>query len=130
MGASPRKTKGDLLPVHNVTWEDAQEFCTKLSASAKRRVQLPTEAQWEYACRAGTTTAYHSGNQIDDLKKVGWFGANSGGKPHPGGELAPNAWGVYDMHGNIREFVRDLFSDKPLEDATDPTGPAEGDPKN
>jgi formylglycine-generating enzyme required for sulfatase activity len=93
-------------------------------------VQLPTDAQWEYACRAGTTTAYCSGGDISDLTKVGWYGATSGGKPHPGGELAPNAWGVYDMHGNIREFVRDLYSDAPLPDATDPTGPKEGDPKN
>lgn len=130
MGANPSVTKGDKLPVHNVSWQDAQDFCAKLSASSKRRVQLPTEAQWEYACRAGTTTAYHSGSEIDDLKKVGWIGANSGGKPHPVGELAPNAWGVYDMHGNIREFCRDLFVDKPLEDAADPTGPREGDPKN
>src|SRR6185295_16756140 len=130
MGANPSLTKGEKLPVHNVSWTDANEFCEKASKIVKRNVQLPTEAQWEYACRAGTTTAYHSGNTIDDLKKVGWFGANSGGKPHPGGELAPNAWGVYDMHGNIREFTRDLFSDAPLSDATDPTGPKEGDPKN
>lgn len=130
MGANPSKIKGDKLPVHNVSWQDADGFCRKLSQQAQRRVQLPTEAQWEYACRAGTTTAYHSGNQISDLDKVGWFGANSGGKPHPVGEKMPNAWGIYDMHGNIREFVRDLYHDQPLEDATDPTGPKEGDPKN
>lgn len=130
MGANPSIAKGEKLPVHNVAWQDAQEFCVKLSSLTKRVVQLPTEAQWEYACRAGTTTAYHSGSTIDDLKKVGWFGANSGGKLHPGGELAPNAWGVYDMHGNVREFTRDLFADAPLQDATDPTGPKEGDPKN
>jgi formylglycine-generating enzyme required for sulfatase activity len=130
MGANPSLVKGEKLPVHNVSWQDAQDFCTKLSGLTKRAVQLPTEAQWEYACRAGTTTAYHSGNAISDLAKVGWYGANSGGKPHPGGELAPNSWGVYDMHGNVREFTRDLFSDAPLPDATDPTGPKEGDPKN
>lgn len=130
IGSNPSKTKGDNLPVHNVAWQDAQDFCTKLSEQSKRSVQLPTEAQWEYACRAGTTTAYYSGGQISDLAKVGWYGATSGGKPHPGGELAPNAWGVYDMHGNIREFVRDLYADGPLADATDPVGPKEGDPKN
>ncbi len=130
MGANPSLTKGEKLPVHNVAWADASEFCEKASKIVKRSVQLPTEAQWEYACRAGTTTTYHSGNTIEDLKKVGWFGANSGGKVHQGGELAPNAWGVYDMHGNIREFTRDLFVDAPLADATDPTGPKEGDPKN
>jgi formylglycine-generating enzyme required for sulfatase activity len=130
MGANPSKTKGDKLPVHNVSWEDAQEFCSKLSRRVKRPVQLPTEAQWEYACRAGTTTAYHSGDGIADLNKVGWHGGNSGKTLHPGGELQPNAWGLYDMHGNVREFVRDLFEEAPLYDAADPTGPKEGDPKN
>lgn len=129
-GANPSVAKGDDLPVHKVAWQDAQDFCAKLSRLVNRSAQLPTEAQWEYACRAGTTTAYHSGNLIADLDKVGWHGGNSGGKLHPVGGLLPNAWGVYDMHGNVREFVRDLFADAPLADATDPTGPAEGDPKN
>jgi formylglycine-generating enzyme required for sulfatase activity len=130
MGANPSKSKGDDLPVHNVSWQDAQEFCDKLSKQVSRQVQLPTEAQWEYACRAGTTTAYHSGNTIADLNKVGWHAGNSGGKLHAPGQLTPNAWGLYDMHGNVREFVRDLWDGKPLTDATDPTGPKEGDPKN
>jgi formylglycine-generating enzyme required for sulfatase activity len=129
-GVNPSGTKGETLPVHNVSWQDAQDFCAKMSRQVSRSVQLPTEAQWEYACRAGTTTAYHSGNMIADLDKVGWHHGNSGGKLHPCGELLPNAWGVYDMHGNIREFVRDLFADAPLADAIDPTGPREGDPKN
>lgn len=129
-GANPSGTKGETLPVHNVSWQDAQEFCVKMSRKVNRAVQLPTEAQWEYACRAGTNTAYCSGNQISDLNKVGWHNGNSGGRVHPCGELAPNAWGLYDMHGNVREFVRDLFADAPLADATDPTGPVEGDLKN
>jgi len=129
-GANPSVVKGEQLPVHNVSWQDAQDFCAKFGGRLNRSVQLPTDAQWEYACRAGSSTAYCSGGQIADLNKVGWYGGNSGGKPHPGGELAPNAWGLYDMHGNIREFVRDLFSDAPLADATDPEGPKEGDPKN
>ncbi|HVR83416.1 MAG TPA: SUMF1/EgtB/PvdO family nonheme iron enzyme, partial [Planctomycetota bacterium] len=130
MGLNPSGAKGDHLPVHNVAWQDAQDFCSKLSRMVNRSVQLPTEAQWEYACRAGTTTAYYSGSRIEDLNKVGWHRGNSGGKVHPCGELAPNAWGLYDMLGNIREFVRDLFVDAPLEAATDPTGPKEGDAKN
>ena len=129
-GANPSPNKGETLPVSNVSAQDAQDFCAKIGGLVKRAVQLPTEAQWEYACRAGTTTAYSSGNTMADLNKVGWHGGNSGGKPHPCGELAPNAWGVYDMHGNIREFVRDLFADAPLADGTDPAGPKEGDPKN
>jgi len=106
------------------------EFCRRLTAQSGRSVQLPTEAQWEYACRAGTVTAYHSGNAITDLDAAGWHGGNSMRKLHPGGGKLPNAWGVHDMHGNVREFVRDLFSDAPGEDATDPTGPKEGDAVN
>lgn len=130
MGTNPSATQGDNLPVHKVSWQDAQAFCDKLAKQVNRPVQLPTEAQWEYACRAGTTTAYHSGDTIADLDKVSWHGGNSGGKLHPVGQKTPNAWGVYDMHGNIREFVRDHYDGKPLEDAVDPTGPKEGDANN
>jgi formylglycine-generating enzyme required for sulfatase activity len=130
MAANPSRSKGDDLPVHNLPWQDADEFCRKLSRQVGRTVNLPTEAQWEYACRAGTTTAYHSGNTIADLDRVGWHAGNSGGKLHPVGQKPANAWGLHDMHGNIREFVHDLYSPGPLSDATDPTGPKEGDPKN
>jgi formylglycine-generating enzyme required for sulfatase activity len=130
MGVNPSKTKGDDLPVGNVTFKDAQEFCDRAGNFLGRSVLVPTDAQWEYACRAGTTTAYCNGNTIADLDKVGWHGGNSGGKVHPVGKLAPNAWGIYDMHGNIRELVADLYSDDPQPDATDPTGPTDGDPKN
>jgi len=130
MGANPSRTKGDTLPVHGMTAQEAVDFCQKLGKQVGRDVQLPTEAQWEYACRAGTTTPYYSGDTIADLEKIAWFGANSGGKMHPVGEKAPNAWGVYDMIGNAREYVRDLYVEAPLEEATDPTGPTTGDPKN
>ena len=130
MGVNPSLTKGNTLPVHNVSWQDAHAYCEKLGAKIGRPAQLPTEAEWEYACRAGTTTAYHSGNQISDLDRVGWHAGNSGRRPHPVGELLPNAFGLYDMHGNIREFVRDFFDGKPLVDAVDPGGPANGDPNN
>ena len=129
-GANPSKTKGEDLPVHGVAWQDAADFCQKLAKQVGRDVQLPTEAQWEYACRAGTTTAYYNGNNVADLGKIAWFGANSGGKMHPVGQKLPNAWGLYDMIGNAREFVRDLYVEAPLPDATDPTGAATGDPKN
>ena len=129
-GSNPSLVKDKGLPVHNVSWQDASDCCTKLSALTHRTVQLPTEAQWEYACRAGTTTTYASGNDIAALSKIGWYGATSGGKLHHPGELAANNWGLYDMHGNAREFVRDFYKEAPLEDATDPVGPADGDPKN
>src|SRR5262245_12767824 len=130
VGANPSRTVGGSLPVHNVSWQEADAFCTKMSASVGRAVQLPTEAQWEYACRAGTKTAYHSGDTLADLAKVGWYAGNSDGRLHPVGELPPNAFGLHDMHGNVREFTRDVFDGKPLEDGIDPTGPAEGDPNN
>ncbi|EDY17996.1 protein of unknown function DUF323 [Chthoniobacter flavus Ellin428] len=130
MGENPSGNKGDDLPVHNVAWQNAQDFCDKLSKQAGRDVQLPTEAQWEYACRAGTKTAYYTGGTLADLDKAAWYGANSGGKPHPGGQKSANAWGVFDMLGNIREFTRDYFVEAPLGDGTDPIGPKDGDPKN
>lgn len=130
MGENPSTTKGDDLPVHNLPWQSAQEFCDQLGKRVGHTVQLPTEAQWEYACRAGTTTAYHSGDTIADLDKVGWHGGNSERQLHPGGQKLPNAWGLHDMHGNIREFTRDFYDPAPLEDATDPTGPKTGDPQN
>jgi formylglycine-generating enzyme required for sulfatase activity len=130
MGDNPSRDKGDTLPVHNLEVKDALAFCQKLSQKTGRKVQLPTESEWEYACRAGTTTLYHSGDTIEDLDKVAWFGANSGRALHPVGQKLPNAWGLFDMHGNIREFVRDLWDEAPRGDAVDPTGPKEGDPKN
>jgi formylglycine-generating enzyme required for sulfatase activity len=129
-GENPSTAKGDDLPVHNVSWQDAQTFCEKLGKQVGRDVQLPTEAQWEYACRAGTTTPYYNGGAIADLDKAAWFGANSGGKIHPVGQKAANAWGLYDMLGNAREFVRDCYDETPKPDAVDPTGPNPGDPKN
>ena len=130
MGDNPSLTKGDNLPVHNLAWAKAREFCEKLSQQLKQTVDLPTEAQWEYACRAGTTTAYYNGATLADLDKAAWHGGNSERKPHSVGEKQPNAWGIYDMLGNIREYTRDLYLEQPLSDATDPTGPVDGDPKN
>ncbi len=129
-GQNPSATRGGDLPVHNVSWQVAQDFCVRASAQTGRQMQLPTEAQWEYACRAGTTTRYHSGNTTADLSAVGWWAGNSDRRLHAVGELKPNAWGLYDMHGNIREFVRDYFDGKPLEDAVDPSGPKAGDLDN
>jgi len=129
-GTNPSPTKGDDLPVCNVPPVDAESFCDKMSALVKRSVKLPTEAQWEYACRAGTTTAYYNGDSTDGLDKIAWFGANSGNAAHPVGQKMPNAWGLYDMSGNLREIVHDFYNPAPQGDATDPTGPATGDPKN
>jgi len=130
MGDNPSPNKNDDLPVHNVSWANAQDFCNKLGKLTHHEVRLPTEAEWEYACRAGTTTPYYNGSQISDLEKIAWFGGNSEHKLHPCGQKLPNAWGLYDMLGNIREFVQDWYVAAPLEDGIDPTGPKEGDARN
>jgi formylglycine-generating enzyme required for sulfatase activity len=89
-------------------------------------VRVPTEAEWEHACRAGTRTTYYTGDLDADLDRAGWYGANSGGKTHPVGEKAQNAWGVHDMHGNVWEWCADWYEDYGAESATDPQGPTEG----
>ena len=90
-------------PVERVSWDDCQEFIEKLNANVaggKGRFALPTEAQWEYACRAGSTTKYCFGDDDSQLGEYAWYGGNSGKQTHPVGEKKPNAWGLYDMHGN------------------------------
>jgi formylglycine-generating enzyme required for sulfatase activity len=110
------------MPVTNVSWYNACLFCTKLTIITGKTVRLPTEAEWEYACRAGTTTDYHS----DDLDLVGWYETNSDDVLHAVGLKQPNAWGLYDMHGNVWEWCQDWYRDYPIRDQTDPQGPAHG----
>jgi formylglycine-generating enzyme required for sulfatase activity len=122
MGANPSKVKGDLLPVDQVTYAQALEFCNKLSQLIGINVTLPTEAQWEYACRAGTSTRFYAGNTIDDLAKVAWFDQNAEEKVHPVGQKEPNAWDLYDMHGNVWEFCLDFLPPYEQLTASDPVG--------
>ena len=127
MGRNPSCfQKGGDYPVEQVSWEDAMEFCKKLNrcdAIPKFKgyhFDLPTEAQWEYACRAGTTGAYDG-----SLDWIAWYNANSDSSTHPVGKKKPNAWGLYDMHGNVEEWCRDWHGFY-QGDATDPAGPPTG----
>jgi len=134
MGVNPSYFKGADNPVNNVSWEDAVEFCRKLSElpvekGAGNVYRLPTEAEWEYACRAGTTTKYSFGNDESELGDTAWYAENSGNKPHPVGSKQPNAWGLYDMHGNVGEWCQDWLANYPETYNTynpNPTGPATG----
>lgn len=111
MGNNPsRRFKGDDLPVGHVSWDDVQEFIQKLNEKeGTDKYRLPSEAEWEYACRAGTTTRYSFGDSESKLGDYAWYDDNSGNKPHPVGMKLPNPWGLYDMHGNVWEWVQDKW---------------------
>lgn len=122
MGSNPSSFKGFDLPVEQVSWDDAQVFIAKLNALGDGyRYRLPTEAEWEYAARAGTTGPY-----AGDLGAMAWYDPNSGGTTHPVGTKAPNAWGLYDMHGNVWEWTQDWYGDYSASAVTDPVGPSSG----
>ena len=161
MGENPSWFSGsDDLPVERVSWYDAVRFCNSVSYLVgfdrcydetswecyfiKNGYRLPTEAEWEYACRAGTTTKYYTGDSESDFDRVGWYYSNSGNKSlyghewdsnemdanncrtHPVGEKEPNAFGLYDMHGNVFEWCHDWFDDYTSGSVTNPTGPTSG----
>ncbi len=141
MGANPSSNKGPKLAVEQVRWDDCQMFLAKVNgliippagggdrvdAGSRTRVfRLPTEAEWEYACRAGTTTPFSFGDDEAGLGEYAWFAGNSGSKTHDVGTKKPNAWGLHDMHGNVSEWCADWKGDYSAEAATDPTGPARG----
>lgn len=101
--------RSDGMPVVNVTWNDAVAFCEWLTRKEGRIYRLPTEAEWEFACRAGTTTRYYWGEDESRRDEYVWHGRNSGGGPHPVGQLKPNAFGLFDMCGNAYEYCSDWF---------------------
>lgn len=122
MQQNPSSAKDDPnCPVERVTWTVAMQYCARLTEqeSAAGRIppgyvyRLPTEAEWEYACRAGTQTAYSFGDSISELSYYAWWADNGGPKPHPVGEKLPNPWGLYDMHGNVFEWCLDEYKEYP-----------------
>jgi formylglycine-generating enzyme required for sulfatase activity len=135
MGTEPSFCLGDQLPVESVTWKQAEEFCHRLSRKEGVTYRLPSEAEWEYACRAGTTTPFFTGETIstDDANYDGrrTYGGGKKGVFRDGsidaGSLKPNAWGLYDMHGSVWEWCRDWYGGYSRGEVTDPRGPASGD---
>ena len=136
MGNNPSRLKGPKYPAEMISWDDCQEFLKKLNERvrhshpgtvAKGEFRLPTEAQWEYACRAGSTTKYCFGDDEAELVEYGWYSNNSESKTHPVGDKSPNAWGLYDMHGNVLEWCQDWYSEdyyakSPTDDPGGPPG--------
>jgi formylglycine-generating enzyme required for sulfatase activity len=112
MGSNPSRFKGDYLSVENVSWEDVHKFIKKLAEiEGTDKYRLLSEAEWEYACRAGTTTRFCFGDNESELGNYGWYNENSGSKTHPVGQKQPNPFGLYDMHGNVWEWVQDRWHD-------------------
>lgn len=134
-GTNPSQFSGSDNPVEMVSWYDCQEFIQKLNGMVDGKwlmvngeFRLATEAEWEYACRAGTTTNYYTGNSELDLGRAAWYDGNSGRKTHSVGLKEPNKFGLYDMHGNVIEWCQDWFDKDYYKNSpgTDPTGPNSG----
>ena len=128
MGNNPSYFKGNDLPVEQVSWNDCQAFCQKLSSITGKPFRLPTEAEWECACRAGTQTIWPFGKEQGLLGQYAWFNGNSGNQTYPVGQLQPNAWGLYDMLGNVLEWCSDWFDERYYANSPqkNPQGPSGG----
>ena len=126
-GSNPSEFKGDTLPVENVSWNDTQDFLKKLNTKAEQALyRLPSESEWEYAARTGTETMYSFGNYTSKLREYAWYSENSEGQTHPVSQLKPNAWGLFDMYGNVWEWCQDwydseYYSSSPKGDQKEPS---------
>lgn len=135
MGTNPSsfQNSGEDCPVEQVSWHDTQQFIRRLNGRREGTYRLPTEAEWEYAARAGSTTAFANGEIISlfcdhdaNLDDTGWYCGNSGWDTHPVGLKTQNAWDIYDMHGNVYEWCQDWYGSYPTSSLLDPEGPASG----
>ena len=128
MGSSPSYfSASDSLPVEQVSWDDAQQFCALLSQLAGNRFRLPTEAEWEYAARGGNRTHGYNFPGSNEMAECCWYCVNSGGHTNPVGRLAPNELGLYDMGGNVAEWCVDWMAPYDEGSAVNPRGPRNGD---
>ena len=126
MGINPSRFKGDYLPVENVSWDDCQEFIRKLNSMTGQNFRLPTEAEWEFACRGGNNSRGYKYSGSNNLGSVAWYDDNSGVKTHPVATKSPNELGIYDMSGNVWEWCADWYGDYSSGAQTNPKGPYGG----
>jgi len=123
---NPGFSQKDDHPVTCLAWSEAMDYGKWLAQKTGHAYRLPTEAEWEYACRAGSRLAYSFGSDGRELSKFGWYAENSGGKTRPVGQKKPSSWGLFDMHGNAREWCQDWYGNYPAGKAVDPAGPPRG----
>ena len=127
MGDNPSNLRGADKPVEQVSWDDCQKFISRLNSLEKEyEFRLPTEAEWEYACRAGSVDKFCFGDSVSQLGDYAWYNANSESQTQPVGKKKPNAWGLHDMHGNVWEWCQDWYGDYSAEAVTDPQGISAG----
>jgi formylglycine-generating enzyme required for sulfatase activity len=135
MGTNPSsfQDRGEDCPVEQVSWYETQQFIRMLNGRMEGTYRLPTEAEWEYAARAGSTIAFANGEITSlfcdhdaNLDDTGWYCGNSGWDTHPVGLKTPNTWGLYDMHGNVYEWCQDWYGSYPTSPLSDPEGPPSG----
>jgi formylglycine-generating enzyme required for sulfatase activity len=126
MAKNPSFLRAPANPVERVSWDDAVAFCRRLSAKTSKTFRLPTEAEWEYACRAGGKTRFSFGDSDSALGDYAWWQGNSGGHTYPVGLKKPNPWGLYDMTGNVTEWCADWYGSYSDKASTDPQGPRSG----